>query len=253
MSMATNILEIDDAWVSYSKGTHALRGVSLALGGGEMVALLGANGAGKSTLLRAVSGLLPLQKGHIRMNGEDISTLLASRRVELGLVHVPEGRQMLSGLSVEENLLIGGYVKRKHADWVVRTVADVYRLFPVLLERRRQLAGSLSGGEQQMVALGRALMAGPKVLMCDEPSLGLAPLVVKEIMSVISRLRDEGLPVLLVEQNARMALQVADRAIVLKSGEVTLAGVAAELRGNADVSAAYLGTGALASFNKERT
>jgi branched-chain amino acid transport system ATP-binding protein len=237
------LLEIDDAWVSYSTGTFALRGVSLRLGAGEMVALLGANGAGKSTLLRAISGMLPLHKGSIRLNGQDLASMPASRRVELGLVHVPEGRQMLAGLTVEENLVIGGYVKRKHADWVTRTAEDVYRLFPVLKERRRQLTGSLSGGQQQMVALGRALMAGPKVLMCDEPSLGLAPLVVQEILSVIGGLRDSGIPVLLVEQNVRKALEVANRAVVLKRGEVTLAGDATELQGNAEVSAAYLGVG----------
>jgi branched-chain amino acid transport system ATP-binding protein len=244
------LLEIDDAWVSYGKGAYALRGVSLRLAAGEMVAVLGANGAGKSTLLRAVSGLLPLRKGAIRLGGVDLSTTSASRRVALGLVHVPEGRQMLSGMSVEENLRIGGYVQRHRPDWLARTADEVYQLFPILKERRSQLAGSLSGGQQQMLALGRALMADPKVLMCDEPSLGLAPLVVEEILQAIARLRDKGVPVLLVEQNARKALSVADRGIVIKRGEVTLEGSAAALRADPEVSAAYLGALA-APVNKE--
>ncbi len=235
------MLEIDDVWVAYEKGAPVLKGVSLQLAAGEMVAMLGGNGAGKSTLLRALSGLLPLSKGAIRLNGRDISRMAASRRVELGLVHVPEGRQMLAGMTVEENLRIGGYTQRSRPDFVARTTEAVYSLFPILKDRRLQLAGSLSGGQQQMLALGRALMADPKVLMCDEPSLGLAPLVVEEILQAIARLRDGGVPVLLVEQNARKALSVANRGVVLKRGEVVVSGSAAQLRADPEVSAAYLG------------
>lgn len=235
------LLEVEDAWVSYDGGAYALKGVSFQLRDQEMMAVLGANGAGKSTLLRAISGLVPLRKGSIRFDGVDISGMAASRRVALGVVHVPEGRQMLAGLSVEENLRLGGYVQRHRHGWLARTTDEVYRLFPILKERSRQLAGSLSGGQQQMLALGRALMSGPKVLMCDEPSLGLAPLVVEEIFQVIARLRDSGVPVLLVEQNMRKALSVADRGIVIKRGEVALAGNASALGADPDISATYLG------------
>ena len=228
--------------VGYERGADALRGVSLALRRGEMVAVLGGNGAGKSTLLRALSGLIPLREGQIRLDGEDVTRMPAHQRVERGLIHVPEMRQMLSGLSVEENLLMGAYVKRRDRAWIAQAMEDVYATFPILRERRRQLAGSLSGGQQQMVAIGRALMGKPAMLMCDEPSLGLAPMVVSEILRELSRLRDQGIPVLLVEQNARKALEVADRAIVLKRGVMVLSGSAADLRSNPDVKAAYLGT-----------
>lgn len=235
------LLEADDLWVAYDPGVFALKGVSLQLNAGEMVAVLGGNGAGKSTLLRTISGLLPLTKGTLRMNGKDISRLPTSARVELGLVHVPEGRQMLPGLTVEENLRIGGYVQRRRPDFLARTEERIYAMFPILRDRRLQLAGSLSGGQQQMVAIGRALMADPKVLMCDEPSLGLAPLVVQDILKVIAALRDEGIPVLLVEQNARKALSIADRGVVLKRGEISMRGSAQQLLDDPDVAAAYLG------------
>jgi branched-chain amino acid transport system ATP-binding protein len=213
----------------------------MSLRSGEMVAVLGANGAGKSTLLRALSGLIALRQGSISLGGKDISRAPAHQRVEMGLIHVPEMRQMLSGLSVEDNLLMGAYVKRRDRNWVAEAIEQVYQTFPILRERRHQIARSLSGGEQQMVAIGRALMAKPAVLMCDEPSLGLAPMIVKDILRELGRLRDRGIPILLVEQNARKALEIADRAFVLKRGEMVLSGSAAELRSNPDVKAAYLG------------
>lgn len=236
------LLEIEDLNVSYGAGAPALQNVSLGLSGGEMLAILGANGAGKSTLLRAISGILPLNKGRIRFNGIDISTVPASRRVELGLIHVPEGRQMLNGLSVEENLLLGAYTRRRErSSLLAETAEEIYRLFPILKERRQQSAGSLSGGQQQMLALGRALMAKPRILMCDEPSLGIAPLVVAEIFAAIGTMRDRGVPVLLVEQNAKKALSLADRGLVMKRGEVVLSGTAGELAAHENLSSTYLG------------
>jgi branched-chain amino acid transport system ATP-binding protein len=235
------LLEAEDLWVSYAPGVFALRGVSFQLDAGEMVAVLGANGAGKSTLLRALSGLVPLAKGRLLMNGRDLARVSASERVAMGIVHVPEGRQMLTGLSVEENIRMGGYVQRRRKEFLARTEERVYALFPVLRDRRTQLAGSLSGGQQQMVAIGRALMADPKVMMCDEPSLGLAPLIVTDILKCIAGLRDEGVPVLLVEQNARKALAIADKGVVLKRGEILMRGGAAQLLHDPDVAAAYLG------------
>jgi len=223
------LLEIEEVWAAYEDGAPVLRNVSLRLDAGELVAVLGANGAGKTTLLRVVSGLLPCRRGRVRLTGEDIAGLLPHRRVAMGLVQVPEGRQMLSGLSVEENLLLGGYVHRHDASALARGLDEVYSLFPRLKERHRQLAGSLSGGEQQMVALGRALMAKPKLLLLDEPSFGLAPLVVTDTFAIIARLRDQGMPILLVEQNAKKALEVADRAVVLRDGAVVATGSAAEL------------------------
>lgn len=235
------LLELDDISAGYGNGPDVIKGVSMQLDRGEMMAVLGANGAGKTTLLRVLSGLLALRKGRIMLNGADISRMSASRRVASGLVHVPEGRQMLAGLSVEENLMLGGYVRRGEPQELGRTAQEVYSMFPILLDRRAQRAGSLSGGQQQMLAIGRALMAGPKVLMCDEPSLGLAPLIVTEIFETIGKLRDRGIPILLVEQNARRALAMADRGLVLKRGVVTVTGSASELQADPEVSAAYLG------------
>jgi len=235
------VIEVSDLTVSYERGIEALRGLSLTVGRGEMIAVLGANGAGKSTLLRALSGLVAIRRGRIRLEGEDISAVAAHRRVERGLVHVPEMRQMLSALSVEENLMMGAYVRRRDRAWIGQAMEEVFQTFPILRERRAQPAGSLSGGQQQMVAIGRALMSKPAVLMCDEPSLGLAPKVASDILALLGRLRDSGVPVLLVEQNARKALGVADRAIVLKRGEVVMSGSAAELRGDVDINSAYLG------------
>jgi branched-chain amino acid transport system ATP-binding protein len=236
-----SFLSIRDVWVSYGDGVSVLKGISFDVAQRETIAVLGTNGAGKSTLLRAISGLLPLQKGSIFLDGVDISKYPTQRRVEMGLVQVPEGRQMIAGMTVQENLQLGGYVRRKFPAEVVSTLDEVFVLFPVLQERCRQLAGSLSGGQQQMLALGRGLMAKPRILMCDEPSLGLAPLVVKEIFEVIGRLRDTGVTILLVEQNARKALESANKAIVLKRGEISAAGASADLRGSNEIFTAYLG------------
>jgi branched-chain amino acid transport system ATP-binding protein len=203
--------------------------------------VLGANGAGKSTLLRAVSGIVPLRGGRIYFEGNDITDLAPSHRVGLGIVHVPEGRQMLQGLTVHENLLLGAYVRRHESIASINaTKQEICQLFPILEERENQLAGSLSGGQQQMLALGRALMSKPKVLMCDEPSLGIAPMVVAEIFSSISRLRDGGIPILLVEQNAKKALALADRAVVMQRGQIKLAGAARDVASSEALSAAYL-------------
>jgi branched-chain amino acid transport system ATP-binding protein len=236
-----SFLSIRDVWVSYGDGVSVLKGISFDVAQRETIAVLGTNGAGKSTLLRAISGLLPLQKGSIFLDGVDISKYPTQRRVEMGLVQVPEGRQMIAGMTVLENLQLGGYVRRKFPAEVVSTLDEVFVLFPVLQERCHQLAGSLSGGQQQMLALGRGLMAKPRILMCDEPSLGLAPLVVKEIFEVIGRLRDTGVTILLVEQNARKALESANKAIVLKRGEMSAAGASADLRGSNQIFTAYLG------------
>ena len=188
-------------------------------------------------------GLLPSKKGKITFLGTDITGLAPHRRVELGLIQVPEGRQMLSSMSVEENLLLGGYVHRKDRGALLKGLDQVFDIFPILKERRAQLAGSLSGGQQQMVALGRALMSRPRLLMCDEPSLGVAPLVVKEIFEVLARMRDTGIPILLIEQNAKKAMELADHGLVLRQGEVVVTGGAAELATSEEVKAAYLGSG----------
>jgi branched-chain amino acid transport system ATP-binding protein len=237
----SSFLSIRDIWVSYGDEVPVLKGISIDIAERETVAVLGANGAGKSTLLRAMSGLLPLQKGSIFLDGVDISKYPAQRRVEMGLVQVPEGRQMIAGMSVLENLQLGGYVRRRFPAELASSLNEVFARFPVLRERRDQLAGSLSGGQQQMLALGRGLMAKPRILMCDEPSLGLAPLVVKEIFEVIGSLRDTGVTILLIEQNARQALETADKAIILKRGEISAAGVSADLRASNELFAAYLG------------
>jgi branched-chain amino acid transport system ATP-binding protein len=235
------VLEVNDVSVSYGEAAPALRQISLSLHEHELVAVLGANGAGKSTLLRAISGLVPLRGGRIYFQGNDIAELSPSKRVGLGIVHVPEGRQMLQGLTVHENLLLGAYVrKREPMSAIYETEQEIYQLFPILEERKNQLAGSLSGGQQQMLALGRALMSKPRILMCDEPSLGIAPIVVTEIFSSIAQLRDGGVPVLLVEQNAKKALALADRAVVMQRGEIKLAGPARDVASNEALSAAYL-------------
>jgi branched-chain amino acid transport system ATP-binding protein len=237
----TAILEISDVSASYDDGAPVLKSVSLRLEARQVLAVLGANGAGKSTLLRVLSGLLPARNGRIVFEGRDISVLPPHRRVELGLIQVPEGRQMLASMSVEENLMLGGYIHRRDSATLARSLDETFSIFPVLKERRRQLAGSLSGGQQQMVALGRAFMAKPRLLMCDEPSLGLAPLVVREIFEVLTRLRETGIPILLVEQNAKKAIELADRGVVLRGGAVILTGDAAVLNSSDEVKAAYLG------------
>jgi branched-chain amino acid transport system ATP-binding protein len=219
----------------------AVRSVSLEVREGECVALIGANGAGKTTILRAISGLLPIRAGRVRFRGESLAGLSPRRVVERGLAHVPEGRQVFPSLTVRENLEMGARTREARAGRNASFDA-VFALFPRLQERERQLAGTLSGGEQQMLAIGRALMARPRLLLLDEPSLGLAPIVVGEIFGIVRRLNeDEGLAVLLVEQNARVALDVATRAYVLEVGRVAVEGESDELRVNEGVRRSYLG------------
>ncbi len=230
---------------TYYGQVHALKNVSLHLREGEIVTLIGANGAGKTTTLNSLSALTPPKSGDILFNGASIVSLSPDRIVELGISQVPEGRQVFKPLSVEDNLELGAYLRhrrREKRSEIKKDLEQVFALFPRLLERRRQLAGTLSGGEQQMLAIGRALMARPKLLLLDEPSMGLAPLVVQEIFAVIETLRREkGTTVLLVEQNARAALKMADRGYVMETGKVILEGEAAELLENRDVQRAYLG------------
>jgi branched-chain amino acid transport system ATP-binding protein len=224
---------------------HALKNVSLHLLKGEIVTLIGANGAGKTTLLNTVSAVTPARDGELLFAGQSLRQLEPERIVELGISQVPEGRQVFKPLTVEDNLELGAYLRfrRREPRKAIRgSLEEIYTLFPRLLERRKQLAGTLSGGEQQMLAIGRALMAKPTVLLLDEPSMGLAPLVVQEIFGVIAALsRDKGVTVLLVEQNAKAALKLADRGYVLETGKVILEGVGAELLENPEVQRAYLG------------
>jgi branched-chain amino acid transport system ATP-binding protein len=243
------MLVLDNVWAGYEDAPPVLKGVSFEVGALEIVAMLGVNGAGKSTLLRVVSGLLPLQRGAITFEGRSLAGVPPHRRTALGLVQVPEGRQILAGMTVEENLLLGGYLQRRDRRALSRAADEVYELFPILRERRPQLAGSLSGGEQQMLAIGRALMARPRLIMLDEPSLGLAPMVVKQIFEVIGRLRGQGIAILLVEQNAKKAIELADRGLVLRRGEVVMSGAGADLWASDEVRAAYLGT---LDFRKEQ-
>lgn len=238
------MLKIKNINAYYGK-VHALKNVSLHLKPGEIVTLIGANGAGKTTLLNTLSGIIPTASGEIVLEGRDIAGHAADRIVSLGLSQVPEGRQVFNPLTVEENLELGAYLRYRARGAKGEIAADLekmFLMFPRLKERRRQAAGTLSGGEQQMLAIGRALMARPRLLLLDEPSMGLAPLVVQDIFKVIERLRsEEGTTILLVEQNARAALKVADRGYVLETGKVILEGKASELLENKDVQRAYLG------------
>jgi branched-chain amino acid transport system ATP-binding protein len=222
---------------------QALRNVSLHVNPGEMVALLGANGAGKTTLMKVISGLHPLAKGRLLFNGQNIAGLAAERILRLGVGQVPEGRQIFAPLSVLDNLILGAYVRfrgdGKKEVW--RDLDSIWDMFPVLKERQKQRAGTLSGGEQQMVAIGRTLMSNPKLLLLDEPSLGLAPLVMNGIFEVIRALRDRGKTLLLVEQNAKAALRVANRGYVLETGRIILDGETEDLLNNREVQRAYLG------------
>jgi branched-chain amino acid transport system ATP-binding protein len=231
------LLSVVDAHIAYGK-VEAVRGVSLEVGDNEIVTIIGANGAGKSTLLNAVMGILPL-KGRVNFAGEDLARLEIEDRVALGLSLVPEHRELFSTMNVEDNLQLGAFRVAKAQ--AVQSFERVYALFPRLKERRKQLAGTLSGGEQQMLAMGRALMGAPRLLMLDEPSLGLAPIIVADIFRTIGELRTSGVSVLLVEQNAQAALRVADRACVMELGEFVLDGPASELATNERVAASYLG------------
>lgn len=238
MGVAT-LLNLEDLNVHYG-AIWALKGVNLTVGEGEIVSLIGANGAGKSTTLRAISGVVKASSGGISFHGEDITKVPAHDIVKKGIAQVPEGRRVFANLSVLENLELGAYIRRDTRG-IKRDLDDVLDRFPRLKERIGQVAGTLSGGEQQMLAIGRALMTRPKLMLLDEPSMGLAPLLVKEIFSIIREINEEGTTILLVEQNARMALQVASRAYVLETGRIVLDGSAKELAMNEDVKKAYLG------------
>ncbi|WP_187369557.1 ABC transporter ATP-binding protein [Olegusella massiliensis] len=232
------LLSVRDMHVYYGS-IHAIKGISFDVEEGEVVTLIGANGAGKSTTLKTVSGLMVPRAGEIEFAGESIASVPANDLVPKGLALCPEGRSLFQAMSVEENLEMGGYTRPKNE--VADDMERVFALFPRLKERRRQIAGTLSGGEQQMVAMGRAMMSRPRLLMLDEPSMGLAPILVQEIFNIIRRLHDEGTTVLLVEQNAQMALSVADRAYVLETGHIAMDGPASELAADDRVRKAYLG------------
>ena len=233
------MLKINNLHVSYG-GTRALRGVDLEVPDGKIVTLIGANGAGKSTLLRTISGLVKADSGSITYDGVELLGKPINKVLEQGIAQVPEGRRVFADMTVLENLKIGAYL-RKDKDEIEKDIQWVYSLFPRLQERHWQLAGTLSGGEQQMLAVGRALMSRPKVLMMDEPSLGLAPLVVQGIFEIIRTINQQGVTVLLIEQNANMALKVADFAYVLETGEITKTGTGAELLADESIKEAYLG------------
>ena len=237
--MAEIMLKIDNIHVYYG-AIHALKGVSLEVKAGEIVTLIGANGAGKSTTLRTVSGLLAPKSGGISFLRENIAGMPAHEIVKHGISQVPEGRRIFAEMSVQENLEMGAFTRKDKAG-VEKDFEIVYNRFPRLKERRKQQAGTLSGGEQQMLAMGRALMSRPKLLLLDEPSMGLAPLLIKEIFSIIEDINREGTTVLLVEQNANMALSIAHRAYVMETGRITLQGAAKELAASEDVRKAYLG------------
>jgi branched-chain amino acid transport system ATP-binding protein len=234
------MLQLENLEVAYG-AIRAVKGISLSVRSGELVALIGSNGAGKTTTLRTISGLLRPRAGRLVHDGADLARLPPHGIVARGIVQAPEGRQIFGGLTVRENLLLGATARRADRTALAEDLAHVFALFPVLRERLGQSGGTLSGGEQQMLAIGRALMARPRLLLLDEPSLGLAPLIVTRIFEVIARLKAEGTTILLVEQNARKALAVADRAYVLETGRVVLEGPATELAANPAVERAYLG------------
>ncbi len=235
------MLELHDVHTYYGN-IHALKGISLTVDKGEIVTMIGANGAGKSTTLNTICGLLRPRHGSVLLEGQEIHTVPPHDIVGLGISQAPEGRRIFARLTVQENLEMGAFL-RTDPDGIQRDLERVFTLFPRLKERRKQLGGTLSGGEQQMLAIGRALMANPRVLLLDEPSMGLAPILVEEIFHTIQEINQEGTTVLLVEQNALMALSVAHRGYVLETGRIALTGTAAELRENPQVKAAYLGEG----------
>ena len=231
------MLKVNDINVYYGN-IHALKGISLEVHEDEIVALIGANGAGKSTTLKTISGLMHSKTGSITLMNEDITHAEAHKLVSKGLAHVPEGRRIFLHMTVLENLEMGAYTQ---PGYVKEGIADVFERFPRLKHRKNQIAGTLSGGEQQMLAMGRALMSKPKLLMLDEPSMGLAPILVQQIFDIIKELHEAGTTILLVEQNAEMALQIADRAYVLESGRITLSGTGKELAQSDSIKKAYLG------------
>ncbi len=233
------MLAVEDLHVHYG-AIHAIKGISFNINQGEIVSLIGANGAGKTTTLQAISGLIKPSSGSIKFLDEDFTNTEPFKIIYSGMAHVPEGRRVFSQLSIRENLEIGAYSLNDKSR-IKENFDKVHKMFPRLLERENQLAGTLSGGEQQMLAIGRALMSNPKMLLMDEPSMGLAPILVKEIFNIIKKCNEEGMTILLVEQNASIALSLAHRAYVLETGRVVMSGDASELLGNEDVKKAYLG------------
>ena len=233
------MLEVKDLNVHYG-AIHAIKGISLTVDDGELVALIGANGAGKTTTLHTISGLIKASSGSITMDGTDLQKVPSNQLINMGMAHVPEGRHIFAQMTVEENLLMGAYILKDKAK-IRANIEMVYGHFPRLKERAKQLGGTLSGGEQQMLATGRALMTNPKILLMDEPSMGLSPILVKEIFSIIEELHKDGITILLVEQNAKMALGIADRAYVLETGTISMEGTAKELSEDDRVRKAYLG------------
>jgi len=237
--MSNTILDINNLETHYGK-IHALRGISLAVNKGEIVTLLGANGAGKSTTLRTISGLIRASSGTIQFMGEDVTKKPAHDIVEMGLIHVPEGRKIFKGMTIAENLELGSFTLKDDAERK-RRMDHVFEIFPLLQERRNRDSAFLSGGEQQMLAIGRSMMTNPTLLLLDEPSMGLAPFLVQEIMKIILRLNKEGVTILLVEQNAKVALKLADHGYVLETGEIVIKGDAKTLQQDESIVKAYLG------------
>ena len=233
------MLKVQDLKVKYGM-IEAIKGISFEVRDGEIVTMIGANGAGKTTTMHAISGLVKAAEGSIKLDDTELTKTAPNKIVGMGLAQVPEGRRVFAEQTVEENLILGAYL-RKDKDGIRKDMEDVYQLFPRLKERRTQLAGTLSGGEQQMLAMGRALMAKPSILLLDEPSMGLSPLLVSEIFRIIREINDKGTTVLLVEQNAKRALAIADRAYVLETGQITLEGTGDELANDERVQKAYLG------------
>jgi ABC transporter related len=235
-----DILNVNDLNVYYG-GIHAIKNISFNIKKGEIVSLIGANGAGKTSTLHAISGLVPIKSGEISLNGENVTNIEAHKLVSLGMAHVPEGRRIFTELTVLENLEMGAYT-RNDTEQIKEDINHMFTLFPRLAERKKQLAGTMSGGEQQMLAMARALMSSPSLLLLDEPSMGLAPLLVQEIFNIIERInKEENVTVLLVEQNANMALSIADRGYVLETGKIILEGTGKELLSNPEIKKAYLG------------
>ncbi|MER5480601.1 ABC transporter ATP-binding protein [Streptomyces sp. NPDC002734] len=235
----TALLEVEDLRVAYGK-IEAVKGISFKVDAGQVVTLIGTNGAGKTTTLRTLSGLLKPSGGNIRFEGKDLSKVPAHKVVSLGLAHSPEGRHIFPRMSIEDNLRLGAYLRDDKAG-IAKDIQRAYDLFPILGERRRQAAGTLSGGEQQMLAMGRALMSQPKLLMLDEPSMGLSPIMMQKIMATITELKSQGTTILLVEQNAQAALSLADQGYVMEVGKITLTGSGRELLHDESVRKAYLG------------
>ena len=234
-----SMLHIENLQVYYG-AINAIKGISFEVEQGEIIALIGANGAGKTTILHTISGLVPATSGSITFNGTDLTKTPAHKIVSMGMAHVPEGRRIFQELTVYENLMLGAFTRKDKAE-IENTLEEVFKRFPRLEERRTQIAGTLSGGEQQMLAMGRALMSHPSIILMDEPSMGLSPLYVSEIFDIIQSVNESGTTVLLVEQNAKKALSVANRAYVLETGKIVLSGDAHELMSNDSVKKAYLG------------